>query len=218
MAIDISQESFKDLLELFVMGLRKSIMNWFESSYISVRMQLKLLERVLEEIGKMWGNDEISLTQIYVISKITEELSIKYIAPENKDSLKKEKGTIILGTMQDDNHALGKNIIKRFLEPFFNVEDLGINVKIKKFIEKAQEHQADIIAISSLMMTSVEEMPKIKEEIDIVVWQKKKPKLLVGGAPFTIDSNLFKRIKADATASNAFEVVDVCLKLMEGRK
>ena len=115
--------------------------------------------------------------------------------------------------MSDDYHSLGKNLVKKFLIPFFAVYDLGVNVSVEKFISNAQEYNADIIAVSALMMNSVLQLRSLKEAIDASKWTK-KPKLLVGGAPFTIDPELFEHTGADASAPTALVVARECMHLV----
>ena len=66
----------------------------------------------------------------------------------------KPKGTAVIGTVQGDLHDIGKNLVALMLESSgFNVIDVGVNVPVDKFVEKAGEHSADVVGISSLLTT-----------------------------------------------------------------
>ena len=67
-----------------------------------------------------------------------------------------KKGKIVLGTVKGDLHSIGKNILKLLFETSgFEVWDLGIDVDLFKFIDKAKEVDADIIAMSALLTTTL---------------------------------------------------------------
>lgn len=97
----------------------------------------------------------------------------------------KTKGKVILGTVKGDLHEIGKNIVKLMLEANgFEVKDLGYDVDSLAFIKAAQEMDADIIAASSLMSTT---LPHQKEIIDLLKDRKLRDefKVVIGGAPTT---------------------------------
>ncbi len=97
----------------------------------------------------------------------------------------KTKGKVILGTVKGDLHEIGKNIVKLMLEANgFEVKDIGYDVDSLVFIKAAQEMDADFIAASSLMTTT---LPHQKEIIDLLKGQslRDKFKVVVGGAPTT---------------------------------
>jgi len=209
----INQETYDELLDYFLSGLRDSILNWFNDKDLPEKEQLSILESILNDIGNLWKKGEITLIITYIASRVTEEISLGWTKQE-RDRESIAKARIVLGTIEEDNHSLGKNMIKRFLEPFFEVHDLGIDVKSEFFIQKAKEIEADIIAVSALMMTSVIRLENLKKSIEKNKWSK-KPKLLVGGAPFTLYPRLYKKIGADGYAANAFVVVEKCIELLQ---
>ncbi|MHA2364275.1 MAG: cobalamin B12-binding domain-containing protein [Candidatus Hodarchaeales archaeon] len=212
----INTDEFQDLVTNFQMGLRKNILEWFTKTDLTPRNQLDLLGSILQETGQLWNLGKLSLTDVYVISKIAEELMTQFKNDSEYISFQKSrKNRIVLGTISEDTHALGKNLVKRFIQPFFEVYDLGIDVSSEKFIEKAIIVQADIIAISALMMTSVIKIKEVRKLIDSQNWNVIKPKLLVGGAPFSLDKSLYKRMGADAFVLNAFDAVKKCMELLK---
>lgn len=100
------------------------------------------------------------------------------LADENKDT--KSKGTIVIATVKGDVHDIGKNIVALLLKNHgFVVHDLGKDVEAIRIIEAAKEHNADIIALSALMTTTMGEMPKIAE---MAKEAGLSAKIMVGGA------------------------------------
>lgn len=216
----VPEQQLNDLLNDFLFGLRKQVYEWFEEADLSSYEILKVLEATLKMAGDLWSNQTISLTQIYVSSRIAEEIVEHFVYNQPSDeSNHGRSGRIVIGAIQEDTHALGKNIVKRFLDPFFEVHDLGIDVQPIQFIERAKQISADVIAVSGLMATSFTYFGQLRQLIDGNEWEGGKPRLLVGGAPFVVDPSLASRLGADAYASNAFDAVEKCFSLVkeEGR-
>jgi len=125
-------------------------------------------------------------------------------------------GTIIIGTIQGDVHDLGKNIVKIMLEANgFTVYDLGNEVPVRQFIDKAQELDADIIAASALMTTTMAHMPDIDgllAELGI----RKKFIVMLGGAP--VIDEWAKEVGADGYGEDAAEAVETAKRLMQKKR
>ncbi|MHA1908265.1 MAG: cobalamin B12-binding domain-containing protein [Candidatus Thorarchaeota archaeon] len=200
------------LVGLIRKGMRQTVIQWFTERQLSSEEILKVLEDMLVEIGDLWEKDEIPLTTVYIASKIAEELSETLLRPSDVEDQK--RGKIVIGTLAEDFHSLGKNLVIRFLTPFFDIIDLGNDVGIDEFLKKAKEADVDIIAVSALMMNSVVSIKKLREKMDSESWTR-KPLLVVGGAPFVIDSDLAEEVGADAVGLSAMHAVEVCLKIME---
>jgi corrinoid protein of di/trimethylamine methyltransferase len=125
-------------------------------------------------------------------------------------------GTIIIGTIQGDVHDMGKNIVKIMLEANgFTVYDLGNDVPVRQFIDKAQELEADIIAASALMTTTMAYMPDINGllgELGI----RKKFIIMLGGAP--VIDEWAKEAGADGYGEDATETVETAKRLMQKKR
>ena len=117
-----------------------------------------------------------------------------------------QKGRIVLCTIQGDIHDIGKNIVKAMLEVNgFEVQDLGVNVSPMDAIQAAKNFNADIIAISSLMLTS---LPYVKDAIEMVKQNegyRSRFKILVGGGPVSRD--WAEKAQADGYGDDAIEAV-----------
>jgi corrinoid protein of di/trimethylamine methyltransferase len=123
------------------------------------------------------------------------------------------QGTIVLGTIQGDLHDLGKNIVKTMLQAAgFTVHDLGCDVSVRHFIEKAEELKADIIAASAILTTTMAYMPDL---VDLLqeMGLREQFKVMLGGAPVTPD--FAKQAGADGYGENAGEAVSVAKRLMQ---
>ena len=141
------------------------------------------------------------------------------LAPHLSKSGIKPVGKVGIGTVKGDLHDIGKNLVAMMLRGAgFHIIDLGIDVPVQKFIDTAKDKDVNIIAMSSLLTTSLGSMKDVIEEL-------KKQKLLgrvktmVGGAPVT--KEFARSIGADGYASDASSAVDKArelLRLLTGAK
>jgi len=152
------------------------------------------------EVGMLFEEEKIFLPELMLSAKAMKkvtEICDKAIPKEKA----KQKGKVVLGTVEGDIHDIGKSIVESFLSANgFEVYDLGRDVKAKDFIDKAVEVDADVIAASALLTTT---MPKQQE---LVVELKKAAlrdrfKTIIGGAP--VDQKWADEIGADAYAEDA---------------
>lgn len=122
---------------------------------------------------------------------------------------------VVIGVVQGDTHDIGKNLVKIMLEAAgFEVHDLGRNVPLKDFIEKAIEVKAKVIAMSTLMTTTMDGMREVIEEL------KKRGirqefVVMVGGGP--ISQAFASEIGADLYAPDANSAVRKLKMFLEGR-
>jgi len=135
---------------------------------------------------------------------------------ESKEKLKAKKiGRVVVGTVSGDIHDIGKNILALLLEANrFDTYDLGKDVDSMKFIEKAAEVQADIIALSALMTTT---KPAQKEVIEFLNEMRLGDRyiVMVGGAPTS--KEWAEEIGADGWAETAEQGVKLAQTLIRDR-
>jgi len=117
---------------------------------------------------------------------------------------------VVIGTVEGDNHDLGKNLVKVMLEATgYDVYDLGRNVPKYQYLDKINEVKADICALSATMTPS---LYKLKEIIDLIVKNETKVKLLIGGRAVNLSNA--KTFGADAYGQNETEAVKVATELL----
>jgi methanogenic corrinoid protein MtbC1 len=162
---------------------------------------------------------DANLAQHFMASQIASQVTDEMVAKFQKSP--EIIGSVILGTSHGDMHTLGKRIVTGCLRSLMiDVVDLGVNVAPEKFVDEAVAHNSSIIAISSMMMhtarsdlgcTKVREILKQRGLED-------KIKLVVGGAPYRWDPNLYKIVQADAWAEDGITAGKVIKDLMLGMK
>ena len=132
---------------------------------------------------------------------------------EKGDIKKDSKATIALAVVEGDTHEIGKNIVKIMMEASgYDVIDLGVNQKSKNIIKAAIDNRADIIGLSSMMTTTMENMKTVISDLNNLKLEK-KPKVIIGGGP--VNKNFAEEIGADGYSENAPKAVLLIKKLME---
>lgn len=130
-------------------------------------------------------------------------------------TLSQHGGTVVIATVQTDIHDIGKNMVSSMLTASgFTVYDLGVDVPIKTILAKAQEVNADIIACSALLTTSLPVMRDLLRLLE-ASGERSRFKVMVGGAAVT--PAFAQEIGADGTAENALAAVELARRLMQER-
>ena len=122
-------------------------------------------------------------------------------------------GTVVIGTVKDDIHDIGKTIVTSLLDANgFHVYDLGIDVSSETFINKIEEVHPNIVALSALITTTMPYQEKvIKAVIDAGL--RDEVKIIIGGAP---TSEIWaEKIGADGYGKHAIDALEVSKKLMQ---
>ena len=166
---------------------------------------LPSLERLMISLAQ---NDNVSLSQHFIAAKTAQEVVDRLLPKFSAHPA--SSGTIILGTARGDFHGLGKKIVRGCLAAnMFTVHDVGLNVDAPTFVEAAVEQGASVIGVSSMMMhtTTGENGPYAVARILKEKKLSDRIKLIVGGAPYRFDDQLYKQVRADAYAPDAMSAV-----------
>ncbi len=163
----------------------------------------------LDRIGKRWQEGTVSLAQIYMGGRICEQLVDEILppaAPERKNQPKMAICTLV------DHHMLGKSIVYSLLRASgFELADYG-SLSVQEVVERVKEDGLKVLLISVLMLPSALQIKTVK---DLLNNSNCDVKIIVGGAPFRFDKNLWREIGADCMCENASEAVAVISKVME---
>ena len=171
----------------------------------------------LKKIGDMFGAGEIFLPEMLMAAEAFQE-GMKLVEPRilAKGQKVEKTGVVVFGTVLTDIHEIGKNIVITLMKTHgFEVYDLGANVSPTTFVDKAEEVNADIIAMSSLMTTT---MTYQKDVIDYLKEKGLREKyiVLVGGGP--VNEEWAEQIGADGTSDSATGAVELAKRLIQNKK
>jgi methylmalonyl-CoA mutase cobalamin-binding domain/chain len=174
---------------------------------------LSALTEGMDEVGRRYEEKEYYLTELVLAGETMKE-AFEVLQPALAALDKGESKTkIILATVKGDNHDIGKNILASLLlSSGFEIHDLGMDVDKTTIIEKVRETSADIIALSSLLTMTVEQIKEVHEALQ-EEGLRDQVKLIVGGAPLNMD--LAKELGADDFAEDAVEGVKHIKNLAE---
>jgi len=158
----------------------------------------------ITEVGRLFEEEEIYLPELMLAAEAMKGAATICNAAIPKEKAK-HRGKVVLGTVEGDIHDIGKSIVESFLSANgFEVYDLGREVPTVRFIEKAVEMEADVIATSALLTTTMGAQKELEEELR-KRFLRDKFKTIVGGAP--VDQKWADTIGADAYAEDAAEAV-----------
>lgn len=156
----------------------------------------------LTSIGDKWETGEVALSQVYMSSRLCEEIALS-ILPEN-NLIDKNTPPIAILTLED-YHTLGKRIVRTVMKASgFAVNDYGTLIEPEDILEKVTEDKIKILMISVLMYPSA---LKIKNISKLLHEKDPSIRILVGGAPFLMDNKLWKQIGANAMGKSAADSV-----------
>lgn len=160
---------------------------------------------------ELFEQEEYFIPEILLCSD-TMNAGLAILRPHIPQSELGVKVRIVIGVVQGDSHDIGKNLVKIMLETAgYEVYDLGKDVLLQQFVDKAIEFNADIVAISTLMSTTMREMQQVIRLLhDAGI--RDRVKVIVGGAP--VSQQFAQRIGADGYSATAFEAVKLVQHLV----
>jgi 5-methyltetrahydrofolate--homocysteine methyltransferase len=172
----------------------------------------KSLRPTMEEVGKKFESLEIFLPEMLQAADAM-MAGVGVLRPQlAAGGGEKKKGRIILGTVQGDVHKIGKDIVRIMLEGAgFEVFDLGHDVQDKTFVDKVRELQPQILGMSALMTTTMQNIPRVMQALE-ASGLRQNVKIIVGGAP--VLPEWAEEIGADGYGENAVEAVNMSKRLV----
>ena len=163
---------------------------------------ISCLTEGMRELGDRYERKEVFLPELLIASDALMEV-MKIVEPYLPIE-KENKKTMIIGTVAGDIHEIGKNLVGVLCKAEgVNVIDLGTDVAIRKFIDKAEEVNADVIGLSTLMTNTMKGQKEVIEQL-IKEEKRGKFKVIVGGAP--VSQRWADVIGADAYFEDGFKV------------
>jgi trimethylamine corrinoid protein len=174
------------------------------------------LSKGMDEVGDRFGNGEAYLPELLMAAEAYNS-AMEVLTPEIEARGKKtaRRGKIIIGTVKGDVHTIGKVIVATILSTNgYEVVDIGVDNSTLKFIQEAERVGADVIALSSLMTTT---MPAQREVIDTLkeLNLRDKYKVIIGGGP--VSQEWAEEIGADGYGKTAIEAVAVVTELLSSK-
>jgi methylmalonyl-CoA mutase cobalamin-binding domain/chain len=178
-----------------------------------IQIFTECIEPVLAEIGDQFSRLEIFLPEMINAAEVVKAIQEALKPYLEADQTSASKGKVVIATVSGDMHDIGKNIVKAMLEVNgFEIKDLGVDVSPKSILSSAKEFDANIIALSALMLPS---LPFVKDVIDFVNADeatRERFKIIVGGGPVSRDWAV--EAGADGYGDNAIDAVAIVRQLL----
>ncbi|OPX24087.1 MAG: methyltransferase [Planctomycetales bacterium 4484_123] len=161
-------------------------------------------------VGERFKNNEIYVPEVLIAARAM-RAGMEVLEPQLKESGVESRGVAVLGTVKGDLHDIGKNLVAMMFQGGgLKVVDCGVDVAAEQFVQAATENNAQIVAMSALLTTT---MPHMLDVIKAVKEAGLKVKTMIGGAPVT--QAFADEIGADGYAPDAASAVDKALELLD---
>jgi methanogenic corrinoid protein MtbC1 len=163
----------------------------------------------MQEIGERFARNEAFIPELIVASHAM-NAGMGALKAHMKGEIK-NRGLVVLGTVEGDIHSIGKNLVRMCLEGAgFEVDDIGESVKAQKFVEVYKAKKPMVLGLSALLSSTMQTMKDIVAAVRAV---DPKACIIVGGAPVT--KEFADQIGASGYAPNAFETVHLVTELVK---
>lgn len=172
----------------------------------------KAIMEPMQKLGQQFQDGEVYLPELMLVGDAA-KLATEVLIPMERGK-ETGKGTIVIGTIQGDLHDIGKNVVAAVCAAHgFRVTDLGTNVSPRNFINAAEKESADIIAISTLITTT---LPYHRQVVQLLKDSGKRNQVfvIVGGGP--VSPAWAEEVGADGYGRDAQNASDLCKSLLEG--
>ena len=167
----------------------------------------------MDVVGQQFKNCDLFIPDVLLAARAMGE-AIRILEPHLSTGERSARGKVLIGTVRGDLHDIGKNLVASMLRGAgLEICDLGANVATETFVKAVAEHQPNVLALSSLLTTT---MPEMREVIDAVkaAGLRDKVKIMVGGAP--VNAKFARDIGADGYAADASDAVSLVQGLLAG--
>lgn len=192
--------------------VNKALAQGFKAEEIVFDIVIPAVEEMMSNIVK---DPDANLAQHFMTAQIAAEVTERMLAKfEHPPEI---IGRVVIGSAQGDLHSLGKHIVMGCLKALMvEAIDLGVNVPAEKFVDAAVAHDAQVIAISAMMVhtatgdNGAQRVRQLLRERGL----EGRIKLIVGGAPYRFDEQLYQRVGADAWAPDGVNAGRVIVSLI----
>ncbi|MBU2703099.1 methanogenic corrinoid protein MtbC1 [Sporomusaceae bacterium BoRhaA] len=169
---------------------------------------LAQLQEGMEGVGKLYEAGDYYLSELIMSAEVfsnAANLLGSALADSGND---KKIGTVILGTVKDDIHDIGKNIVSTILScNGFKVVDVGVDVPIETFLAEIEKSKPQVVGLFCLLTTAFDAM---KDTVAAIKASGASATVLVGGGP--VDESVARWCAADGYCKNAYDAVEMSKK------
>jgi 5-methyltetrahydrofolate--homocysteine methyltransferase len=211
----MTEVNSKEIYECILKGDNKTIQDKVAAALDSGIEPSEILNAemiaAMSEVGQLFEKGEYYVPEMLVSARAM-QAGLTVLKPYLVQANVKAVGKVIAGTVKGDLHDIGKNLVCMMLEGAgFEIQDLGADVHPEKFVEAIRDGEADLVALSALLTTT---MPNMRVTIEALraAGVRHKVKVIIGGAPVT--ESYAVQIGADGFAPDASRAVNLAKSLV----
>jgi len=200
------------LLKGDMRGASKLVLDAVEGGASVKDIYLKVFQRTQYEFGRLWQTNQISVAEEHYCAAAT-QLIMSLLYPRVLASVHGAH-TLVAACVAGDLHEIGMRMVADFFEmDGWNTFYLGANAPLASILEALHEHKADVLGVSATLTYHVKAVESLIASV------RNEPslnevKILVGGYPFNLASNLWKKVGADGFGRDAQEALAVASQLL----
>jgi dimethylamine corrinoid protein len=177
---------------------------YIESGYPAIEGILKGLVEGMNKAADLYEQEEYFIPELMICSDVMYN-GLNVLRPHLEKSESQQKCKVVIGVVEGDTHDIGKNLVKIMLEAAgYELIDLGRDISPANFIDAVKNKGAKVVALSTLMSTSLGNMKRVVEMLN-EEGLRESVRVIVGGGP--VSPEFAKNIGADGYAENAVEAV-----------
>lgn len=201
---------YRDVLKGNREGIKADTQKALDEGHSAKLLLDEILLPAINEVGELFDKGKYFLPQL-IASAEAMKTAIEYMEPLLLQAkTDQEMPTVVIATVEGDIHDIGKNLVALMLKNYgFHVIDLGKDVPKETIIEEAKKHNAQVIALSALMTTTMQQMRHV---IDYAKSRQVDAKIIVGGAVIT--QEYADEIGADGYSGDAADAVKLTKRLL----
>jgi len=215
--MDMDKEQFKDMAQSVIDG---EVEDAERLARQAIEQGVDPLDAInqgfvvgVNHVGEGYAAGEMFLPDL-VLAGEAMKAAVAVLEPEMKRRGTKRQmlGTVVMGTVEGDIHDIGKTLVATMLSATgFQVYDLGVDVPVETFLERAREVNADVVGLSALLTTTMVKQKTVIEALE-EAGLRRQVKVMVGGAPVT--RSWTEEIGADGYSEDAIGAVAVAKELV----
>jgi 5-methyltetrahydrofolate--homocysteine methyltransferase len=209
---DPLKQLFSAVLEGDLSGVKSGLQMALDAGLDPVVILNDGMIAAMREVGCRFEAGDFYVPEMLVSARAM-QTGMAILKPRLQQADTRAIGKVVIGTVQGDVHEIGKNLVALMLEGAgFEIKDLGVDVPVERFIAATHAEKPDIVAMSSLLTTT---MSMMKQTIDAfaAAGLRRSVKIIIGGAPVT--EWYANHIAADGFAPDASRAVALAKALIQ---
>ncbi len=205
----MTNDIFKAVLDLDEVKVKTKVQEALNAGTDTQRILSEGLISAMDEVGERYSSGDMFVPEMLMAAH-TMKAGLEMIKPLLATDQSNSRGVVVIGTVKGDQHDIGKNLVAMMIEGAgFDVVDLGVDVDSEKFVRAAVEKKAQMIAMSSLLTTT---MPAMETTVKAIKEAGISAKTIIGGAPVT--QAFADQIGADGFSADAPGAVKLVKQLV----